>query len=80
LANHLYADEESRKKADANADYRVVAVDLQEMAAIDGVAIVQGDITTEETLNAILAKFKGNKADLVVSDGAPDVTGFHEID
>lgn len=50
------------------------------MAAIDGVAIVQGDITTEETLNAILAKFKGNKADLVVSDGAPDVTGFHEID
>jgi len=40
LANHLYADEESRQKANANADYRVVAVDLQEMAAIDGVAIV----------------------------------------
>jgi len=50
------------------------------MAAIDGVAIVQGDITTEETLKTILDKFKGNKADLVVSDGAPDVTGLHEID
>jgi hypothetical protein len=36
----LYADEESRQKANLNADYRVVAVDLQEMAAIDGVAIV----------------------------------------
>jgi len=24
--------------------------------------------------------FKGNKADLIISDGAPDVTGFHEID
>jgi tRNA (cytidine32/guanosine34-2'-O)-methyltransferase len=58
----------------------VVAVDLQEMAAIDGVAIIQGDITTEQTLLAIVDKFKGNKADLVVCDGAPDVTGFHEID
>lgn len=50
------------------------------MAAVDGVAIIQGDITTEDTLKAIVGKFKGNKADLVVSDGAPDVTGFHEID
>jgi tRNA (cytidine32/guanosine34-2'-O)-methyltransferase len=58
----------------------VVSVDLQEMAAIDGVCIVQGDITTEETVSKILSIFKGNKADLVVSDGAPDVTGFHEID
>ena len=24
--------------------------------------------------------FKGEKAELVVSDGAPDVTGLHEID
>ena len=50
------------------------------MAAIEGVAILQGDITTEDTLNRIMKIFKGNKADLVVSDGAPDVTGFHEID
>ncbi len=50
------------------------------MAAVDGVAIIQGDITTEETMNAIYGVFKGQKADLVVSDGAPDVTGFHEID
>lgn len=50
------------------------------MQAIDGVYILQGDITTEETINKILQAFKGSKADLVVSDGAPDVTGFHEID
>ena len=50
------------------------------MAAIEGVYILQGDITTEQTLNEIIAVFKGNKADLVVCDGAPDVTGFHEID
>ena len=29
---------------------------------------------------AIYDVFHGEKADLVVSDGAPDVTGFHEID
>ena len=50
------------------------------MDAIDGVFILQGDITTEETVNQIFKAFKGGKADLVVSDGAPDVTGFHEID
>jgi tRNA (cytidine32/guanosine34-2'-O)-methyltransferase len=59
---------------------RVVSVDLQEMQAVDGVAICQGDITTEETLHEIMKLFKGNKAELVVCDGAPDVTGFHEID
>ena len=58
----------------------MVSVDLQEMAPIPGVSILQGDITTEETLNNVLSKFKGQKADLVVCDGAPDVTGFHEID
>jgi tRNA (cytidine32/guanosine34-2'-O)-methyltransferase len=57
-----------------------VSVDLQDMQAIDGVYILQGDITTEETINNIFHAFKGSKADLVVSDGAPDVTGFHEID
>jgi len=31
-------------------------------------------------LDAILGAFKGEKADLVVCDGAPDVTGFHDID
>ncbi len=50
------------------------------MAPIDGVAIIQGDITTQETVDKIMAIFKGEKAELVVSDGAPDVTGFHEID
>jgi len=50
------------------------------MAAIDGVSILQGDITTEETMRAIYSVFHGEKADLVVCDGAPDVTGFHEID
>ena len=37
----------------------MVSVDLQEMAEIEGVAILQGDITTEETMENILGIFKG---------------------
>ena len=80
LASKLYDSDEARKQATANDNVRIVAVDLQEMAAVEGVAILQGDITTEDTMQAIYQVFHGEKADLVVSDGAPDVTGFHEID
>lgn len=75
LAGKLYKGEVPK-----DGETKVVAVDLQEMAPVEGVAIIQGDITTEQTLKAIMEIFKGEKADLVVSDGAPDVTGFHEID
>jgi tRNA (cytidine32/guanosine34-2'-O)-methyltransferase len=58
----------------------VVAVDLQEMAPIEGVHILQGDITSPSTARNIINCFRGQKAQLVVSDGAPDVTGIHQID
>ena len=76
LSNRLYGAEEDRGAAVP----RVVSVDLQEMAPIPGVGIVQGDITQTKTFEAVLAVFEGEKAELVVSDGAPDVTGLHEID
>ena len=63
---------------------RIVAVDLQEMAPITGVVQVQADITLESTLERI-AELLGDgeqdaQADLVISDGAPDVTGVHDLD
>ena len=39
----------------------------------------EGDITRQETVDQIMDVFK-DKTELVVCDGAPDVTGFHEID
>lgn len=62
------------------SDVRVVSVDLQEMAPIPGVALIQGDITSKKTAEQIIAYFHGAKAQVVVSDGAPDVTGVHDID
>ena len=80
LSKKLYKDDADRKAAVENDDIRVVAVDLQEMAEVEGVAILQGDITTEETMLRILKIFKDKPTDLVVCDGAPDLTGLHEID
>lgn len=59
---------------------KIVAVDLQAMAALPGVIQIQGDITKLSTANAIIKEFEGDKAELVVCDGAPDVTGLHDID
>ncbi len=59
---------------------KIVAVDLQKMAPIKGVTQIQGDITKTETAIAIIEHFSGLKADLVVCDGAPDVTGLHDLD
>jgi hypothetical protein len=50
------------------------------MAPIDGVECLQGDITSETTARRIISYFSGKLADLVVCDGAPDVTGLHDID
>jgi tRNA (cytidine32/guanosine34-2'-O)-methyltransferase len=61
-------------------DAKIVAVDLQPMAPIPGVQQIIGDITTLETSQAVRDAFKGEKASLIVCDGAPDVTGLHSLD
>ncbi|BFZ23602.1 hypothetical protein BsWGS_26641 [Bradybaena similaris] len=64
----------------SKSDAKIVAVDLQAMAPIPGVIQIQGDITKKSTAQAIIGHFEGEHADLVVCDGAPDVTGLHDID
>jgi 23S rRNA U2552 (ribose-2'-O)-methylase RlmE/FtsJ len=59
---------------------KVIAMDLQEMAPLEGVEMIKGDITSESVARQVIDYFHPHKADLVVSDGAPDVTGLHEID
>ncbi|GAM27833.1 hypothetical protein SAMD00019534_110090 [Acytostelium subglobosum LB1] len=61
-------------------DVKIVAVDIQEMAPLRGVLQIKGDITKLTTVHQIISHFDGHLADLVVSDGAPDVTGLHDID
>ncbi|XP_023811977.1 putative tRNA (cytidine(32)/guanosine(34)-2'-O)-methyltransferase isoform X5 [Oryzias latipes] len=68
-------------------EVKIVAVDLQAMAPLPGVTQIQGDITKSSshpfqvsTAQEIIRHFEGQAADLVVCDGAPDVTGLHDVD
>ncbi|XP_030763403.1 putative tRNA (cytidine(32)/guanosine(34)-2'-O)-methyltransferase [Sitophilus oryzae] len=70
------ATNESKK----NENVKIVAVDLQPMSPLPGVIQIQGDITKYSTAQEIITHFEGEKADLVICDGAPDVTGLHCMD
>ena len=67
-------------KSEDKSQIKIISVDLQAMAPIGDVIQIQGDITSIETAHKIIANFDGSTADLVVCDGAPDVTGLHDID
>ncbi|XP_053552627.1 putative tRNA (cytidine(32)/guanosine(34)-2'-O)-methyltransferase [Bombina bombina] len=69
-----------RGSDEQNSDVKIVSVDLQAMAPLPGVIQIQGDITKVSTAHEIIRHFEGQPADLVVCDGAPDVTGLHDID
>jgi len=58
----------------------IIAVDLQPMSPITGVHCLQGDITSLDTAREIISYFGNQRAELVVCDGAPDVTGLHDLD
>jgi len=62
----------------------VISVDLQPMERIEGVTVLQGDITNEEeTVKAIKAAFllKGREVvDVVISDAAPQLSGNRDYD
>ncbi|MEO9655890.1 23S rRNA (uridine(2552)-2'-O)-methyltransferase RlmE [Marinomonas sp.] len=58
----------------------VVASDILEMAPLPGVRFVQGDFTEQDVYEAILAEIGNEKADLVISDMAPNMSGNSSSD
>lgn len=93
-AVHRDAGEEKREEGELRPrkNVKIVAVDLQPMASLEGITSLKGDITTPSTVTRILqaldpdtyvddAEDSGSHpVDLVLSDGAPDVTGLHDLD
>lgn len=75
-------------------DIKIVAVDLQPIAPLPGITTLQADITHPTTIPRILAALSPSLpspnpaeqpstphlVDLLISDGAPDVTGLHDLD
>ncbi|WP_111638134.1 MULTISPECIES: 23S rRNA (uridine(2552)-2'-O)-methyltransferase RlmE [Marinomonas] len=58
----------------------IVASDILEMAPLPGVRFVQGDFTEQEVYEAILREIGDEKADLVISDMAPNMSGNSSTD
>lgn len=59
---------------------KIVSVDIQDIVPIEGVNIINGDITSQQTIEKILSYFNNEKVDVIVFDGAPDVTGLIDVD
>ena len=59
---------------------KIISIDLQQFAPIEGVDIIIGDITNQKSLQEIMNIANKEPIDLVICDGAPDVTGFNEFD
>ncbi|KAG9253743.1 FtsJ-like methyltransferase-domain-containing protein [Emericellopsis atlantica] len=74
-------------------DVKIVSIDLQPISPLAGITTLRADITHPATVPLLLSALdpeydaaapNGNQAsqpvDLVISDGAPDVTGLHDLD
>lgn len=78
-------------KSRPRENVRIVAIDLQPMSPLEGVTTLRADITHPSTIPLMLkaldpdtydpsSTVPSSLVDLVISDGAPDVTGLHDLD
>jgi len=58
---------------------RVIAVDILPMAGLAGVEVLQGDVSEQATLDRLVGMLEA-RADLVLSDMAPNTMGIAEVD
>lgn len=59
---------------------KTIASDILPMDPIQDVIFIQGDFTEQEVFDAILARLDNDKADLVMSDMAPNISGVDAAD
>lgn len=59
---------------------KVLASDILPMDTIAGVEFIQGDFTEEAVLEQLLAGLGARRADLVISDMAPNMSGMNAVD
>jgi len=79
--------------AEPRRDVKIVSIDLQPMSPLDGIVTLRADITAPSTIPLLLSALDpesydpkspsitaSHPVDLILSDGAPDVTGLHDLD
>ncbi|KKA27695.1 hypothetical protein TD95_002367 [Thielaviopsis punctulata] len=82
----------SAPAAPSDADVKIVSIDLQPISPLEGIVTLKADITHPATVPLLLraldpaydaataSSTASHPVDLVLSDGAPDVTGLHDLD
>jgi tRNA (cytidine32/guanosine34-2'-O)-methyltransferase len=90
VESYLPSDEPPIQKPRENV--KIVAIDLQPMSPLEGITCLKADITHPSTIPLLLQALDpdydqssssieaSHPVDLVLSDGAPDVTGLHDLD
>lgn len=61
-------------------DGTIIALDILPMEPVEGVQFLQGDFREPEMLARLTDTMGGRKADVVVSDMAPNISGIHSAD
>jgi 23S rRNA (uridine2552-2'-O)-methyltransferase len=59
---------------------RIIALDILPMEPVEGVLFLQGDFREDEVLQRLTLELQGAKADVVVSDMAPNLSGIESVD
>lgn len=59
---------------------RIIALDVLPMDSLPSVEFIQGDFTDDDIFKQLLDLLRGTKADLVMSDMAPNITGTKAVD
>lgn len=59
---------------------RVIACDILPMDSIAGVEFIEGDFTDSTILNDLLTILSSKRADIVISDMAPNMSGIEAVD
>ena len=59
---------------------RILALDLKPMDSLPSVEFIQGDFTEEPVLGALKDALGETRADLVLSDMAPNISGLKSVD
>ncbi|MDO9371569.1 MAG: 23S rRNA (uridine(2552)-2'-O)-methyltransferase RlmE [Gammaproteobacteria bacterium] len=59
---------------------RVIALDILAMEPLPDVSFIQGDFTEQQALDALIEAMHGERAGLVMSDMAPNISGLRSVD
>ena len=59
---------------------KVIGIDLLHIDPLDGVVFLKGDMTKDETFQKILNIAGERKADVILSDMSPNISGSYSID